>query len=267
MPAIQRIDHRQYPVSAILYGLNSERAVMCWSAEASLAMVGVGAVVTAATYLCRDAPAIWLTLGFFTLMEALQVWGYGTLDQCGTSANRSVTMLSYLHIAIQPFFINAFAMELVPQLVKRRARVWVFSACGVSALIMLLQIVPWASLETCRPGSPLCADQWCTVSGEWHIAWDVPYNGLLLPIERSLGIYGGFPTYMIAAFVLPLIYGAWRFVIVHAVAGPVLAMSLTTNPNEMPAIWCLFSIAILLVGLSPPIRNVVTATHWWGKQI
>ena len=102
---------------------------MCWSAEASATMIGLGAVATAVTQRRGDAPAIWLTLGFFTFMEALQFWGYVVLDQCGTPANRSVTVLSYVHIAIQPFFINAFAMELVPAAVKRRARFLVFSGC------------------------------------------------------------------------------------------------------------------------------------------
>jgi hypothetical protein len=95
----------------------------------------------------------------------------------------------------------------------------------------------------------------------------VPYNGLLLGIERTFGIHVGFPTYMIAVFIMPLIYGAWRFVVAHAIAGPILAAWLTTNPNELPAIWCLFSIAILLIGLSPIARQTVTAKHWWGRQI
>ena len=55
-------------------------------------------------------------------MQALQVAGYGVLDQCGTRANTSVTVLSYLHIVIQPFFINTFAMALVPGVIKRRVR-------------------------------------------------------------------------------------------------------------------------------------------------
>lgn len=230
-------------------------------------MVVGGAVATAATYRRGAAPAIWLTLGFFTLMEALQVWGYGVLDQCGTPSNRSVTVLSYLHIAIQPFFINAFAMELVPDPVKSRARPWVYTVCALSLMVMLVQIAPYPSFGTCLPGSPLCADNWCTVSGDWHIAWDVPYNGLLLGVENAYGLNAGFPTYMVAAFILPLLYGAWRFVIVHAVTGPILAKALTTNPNEMPAIWCLFSITILLIGLSPPVRKTVTATRWWGRHI
>jgi hypothetical protein len=240
---------------------------MCWSVEASVGMVVAGTVAATVTYRRGDPSAIWLTPGFFTVMEALQVAGYRVVDQCGTPANTSVTVLSYLHIVIQPFFINAFAMELVPEAVRRRVRVGVYAACGVSALVMLGQIVPAAQLGACLPGSPLCADRWCTVSGDWHIAWDVPYNGLLLGAERVIGVYSGFPTYMAAAFVLPLVYGAWRFVIVHAVSGPILAGYLTTDPNEMPAIWCLFSIAILVISLSPLVRQRVSTTRWWGTSV
>jgi hypothetical protein len=96
----------------------------------------------------------------------------------------------------------------------------------------------------------------------------VPYNGMLVGVDRFFGIYVGFPSYMIATFLLPLIYGARRFVLVHAVAGGGgLAAALTTNPNKMPAIWCLFSVTILLIGPSAPIRKTVTATSWWGRQV
>lgn len=240
---------------------------MCWSAEASIAMTGLGAVATAVSYRRGAPPAIWCTLGFFAVMEGLQVWGYAVLDQCGTAANRNVTILSCLHISVQPFFINAFAMELVPPAVKRRARSWVFAACAVSAAIMLVQLAPIPAVGSCAPGTALCAESWCTVSGDWHIAWNVPYNGLLLPVERVLGLQSGFPSYMIVSFLVPLAYGAWRFVILHALAGPVLAASLTANPNEMPAIWCLFSIAILLIGLFTTVRRGFTATNWWGRAV
>lgn len=240
---------------------------MCWSSEVTVVMVGVGVAATAVTALRRDAPAIWLTLGYFTLMEVLQVWGYRVIDQCGTASNQTVTVLSYLHIVFQPFVINAFAMELVPPAVKRRARAWVYAACAALAAVMLLQIAPLQGFGTCQPGSPLCAERWCTVSGEWHIAWEVPYNGLMLALEKGMGFYPGFPTYMLAVFVLPLIYGAWRFVLMHAVAGPILAWSLTNDPNEMPAVWCLFSIALLLIALSPLVRRSVTSNSWWGRPV
>ncbi|MGA1210257.1 MAG: hypothetical protein ACO3U4_11555, partial [Gemmobacter sp.] len=55
---------------------------------------------------------------------------------------------------------------------------------------------------------------------------------------------------MIAVFVLPALYGAWRFAAINFVAGPVGSFALTADPSEGPAIWCLFSIPILVLALS-----------------
>jgi hypothetical protein len=230
-------------------------------------MVLAGGVATAVTYRRGETTAIWATMAYFTAMEALQVAGYLVVDQCGTVTNRSVTVLSYLHIVFQPFFINWFAMELVPPPVRAKLRRWVFALCAVSSVLMLLQIAPLPALGACVPGSPLCGAAYCTVSGNWHIAWEVPYNGLMAPIDALLGADFGFPSYMLAAFGLPLLYGAWRFVLVHATAGPILAHMLTDNPNEMPAVWCLLSIAILLLGLSPAVRRRVETETWWGRDV
>ena len=87
---------------------------------------------------------------------------------------------------------------------------------------------------------------------------------MLEPFEDLAGMHVGFPSYMIAAFLMPLVYGAWRFVIFHALAGPILAGWLTANPNEAPAVWCLFSIGILLIGLSPMIRRRFEIDTWWA---
>ncbi|MDU8911638.1 DUF5765 domain-containing protein [Aestuariicoccus sp. MJ-SS9] len=240
---------------------------MCWSVEATVAMTAVGGAATVASRMRGHPPAIWLTLGYFTLMEVLQLAGYAVIDQCGTPANRAVTWLSYLHIAFQPLFINAFALELVPAPVRARARVWALGAAALATAVMLAQVAPPPGVGPCRPGFALCAEALCTVSGDWHIAWNIPYNGLTLPLEDALGIRPAFPSYMIAVFVVPLLYGAWRFVGMHLLSGPVLAHALTDNLNEMPAVWCLFSIMILLVALSPAVRRVASTRTWWGRQV
>ena len=87
-------------------------------------------------------------------------------------------------------------------------------------------------------------------------AWDVPYNGLSTQMVALWGNIGSFPAYPLAVFVLPLLYGAWRFTLFHALMGPIAASMLTDNPNEVPAIWCLFSIGILLATLSPQVWRV-----------
>ncbi|MCO8145751.1 DUF5765 domain-containing protein [Rhodovulum tesquicola] len=230
---------------------------MCWNAGVTVAMVGIGAAATVIAARRGEPTAIWATLGFFTAMEGLQAAGYGVVDQCGDPANRAVTLLSYLHIAIQPFFINAFAMALVAHAVPARTRRAVWAICAASAAVMVFQLVPVEALGQCRPGEVLCGPGLCTISGEWHIGWEVPLNGLFTPLSDWLGFSANFPTYLFAAFVVPLIYGSWRFVIFHALFGPVLANLLTDNPNEMPAVWCLFSIALVLVAMSPAIRRQV----------
>ncbi|MDT8858405.1 DUF5765 domain-containing protein [Paracoccaceae bacterium Fryx2] len=228
---------------------------MCWGLEVTAAMVGGGALATFVTLRRRERVAIPLTLAYFTLMEALQLAGYLVIDQCDSPVNQSVTLLSMLHIVFQPLIINAFAMELVPAPVRDRMRVWVFGLCAAAAVVMLMQLYPFAWAGQCLPGTPLCGARLCTVSGDWHLAWDIPYNGLLVPFEQRFGLHWGFPAYSAAVFLLPLLYGAWRFVVFHALVGPLLAGSLTTNPNEAPAIWCLVSIGILLIALSPMIRR------------
>jgi hypothetical protein len=49
---------------------------MCWSATASVAMVGAGIVATSMTFLCGHPRGIWMPMGYFTIMEALQAAGY-----------------------------------------------------------------------------------------------------------------------------------------------------------------------------------------------
>jgi hypothetical protein len=217
------------------------------------AMTAAGAAATVVTARRGDPPAIPVALGYFAVMEGLQLGGYATLGLCGTPANEAVTFLSILHIAFQPFVINAFAMALIGGHVSARVQALVFTLCALSSAVILMQLHPFEWAGACQPGETLCGPTLCTVPGDWHIAWDVPYNGLLVPIDRWLG--WGFPTYVIAAFGLPLLYGAWRFVVLHALTGPTLAGLLTSNPNEVPAIWCLFSIMILLLSLFPALRR------------
>lgn len=224
---------------------------------------GTGATLIAARR--GDPPAIPAAFAYFTAMEVLQGVGWRVADACGTPANDLVTHLSALHIAFQPAVVNAVAMELAPARLSPRARAAVFALCAAATLVMLLQLHPFDWAGTCRLGDPLCGARLCLVTGAWHIAWEVPYNGLMVGIEEALGTAFGVPTYMLACFGLPLLYGAWRFALLQGVAGPALAFLLTSDPNEMPAVWCLFSIALLALGLSPAFRRRIAAPGGWGR--
>lgn len=224
---------------------------MCWSVSASVVMVAAGAAATAVCIRRGDPVAIWAVLAYFTAMEGLQAVGYSVLDQCGRPENRLIAQLSYLHIAFQPLAINAFAMAIAPAPVPATLRRVVWGLAGLASVLLLARLLPWAPLGQCAPGGTLCGPGWCVVSGNWHIGWEVPLNAMLT------GGWLGFPDYLLAVFALPLVYGAWRFALFHLIFGPLLAHALTDNPNEMPAIWCLFSVGLLLIGLSPWIRGRV----------
>ena len=230
---------------------------MCWGLGITVGMAVAGVAATAVTLARRDPPAIPFTMAYLTLMQGNQLGGYRVIDQCGTPANEMATYFAMLHIAFQPLVINAFAMALVPP--GRRISLAVFVLAGIASLVILLQLYPFAWAGSCTAGANLCAERLCTVSGDWHLAWDVPYNGLMNGIDARLGLFSGFPTYMAAVFVLPLLYGAWRFAVFHLLVGPVLAGLLTSNPNEVPAIWRLSAIAIAIatVALAPPFRRAL----------
>ncbi|MGB5559139.1 MAG: DUF5765 domain-containing protein [Paracoccaceae bacterium] len=233
---------------------------MCWSTTASIVMVGVGAAATLVTARRGDPAAVWGTIGYFTLMEGLQAAGYGVVDQCGSPANRALTQLSYLHIALQPIMINAFCMAIAPNPVSARMRRWVYALAAVASVLLMLRLVPLDWAGECRPGDVMCGAAWCLISGDWHIGWEVPLNNLWSALD-IFSIQLQFPPYLASVFLLPLAYGCWRFVVFHAMAGPMLATMLTSNPNEMPAIWCMFSVGVLLIGLSPAIRTRVFGAH------
>ena len=228
---------------------------MCWGPGVSATIVGVGVVATVVTTRRGDPIAFPVAIAWFTLMEALQLVGYLVINQCDNPINQAVTLLSILHIVFQPFFINAFTLELVSPAVRAKARIPVFTACGISSAIMLLQLYPFPWAGLCEPTVNLCGTGLCTVSGNWHLAWNVPYNGLMVGVDRMIGMGWGFPSYMIVSFLVPLLYGAWRFTVFHAIFGPFLAARLTGNVNEVAAIWCLLSLGLVLMALLPAFRQ------------
>jgi hypothetical protein len=217
-------------------------------------------VVAAGLTARRGAPAaVPLALLYFAAMEGLQLAGYTVVDQCGTPANQTVTALSMLHIALQPIVINLFMLAWLYPGATDRTRRWVMGLAVLASALMLVQMVPWPGLGRCAIGQPLCGEVLCTVSGNWHLAWTLPYSDIFSAPDRWLGTNFGFPAYVLAVFVMPLFYGLWRFALFHALAGPIASNLLTSNPNEAPAIWCLVSVLIVAVCVIPGARRLFAA--------
>lgn len=233
---------------------------MCWSFEASATLATLGFAATGYAAAKREPPALWVPLGYFSIMEGLQTYAYLVLNDCAQPGNQLVTYLSYLHICFQPFFINALSLHFIPQPVARRIAPWAYALCFASSLVMLTQLYPFSWAGQCLAGTALCGQRLCSVAGNWHIAWEIPSNDLL----RNW--WGVFPTYIVTAFTLPALYGSWRITLFHLVTGPIFAYALTGNMNEWPAVWCLLSVGLILLIVFPPIRRQLRVESWlWPR--
>jgi len=235
-----------------------------------LATVGISATV----YIAKkgESKELWMPLGYFALMELLQAVTYVFIDQCGGLWNQRLTYLGYIHIAFQPFFANMVAMYFVPPELKPKIQKPVYALCGVAAVIILAKLLPGASLGTCHAGiEGYCGSIACSTSGLWHIAWQLPLNGLMSGPQPLLwGFEYGLHafTYILIVFIMPVIYGSWRFVTLHVVMGPVISSLTTNDPNEFIAVWCLFSIALCLAVIKSPVRRHLHVTDpYWLKLI
>lgn len=234
---------------------------MCWSGEASAALATVGITTTVYVACKKETKALWVPLLYFSLMELLQAFTYTVIDACSSPANQIATLLGYLHIVFQPFFINALSLYFIPGEIARRIAPMVYALCFCSTIIMLIQVYPFEWAGPCDPGRTLCGSQLCSFSGEWHIAWQLPFNSIGNTFANTIS--SGLPTYLLTAFLVPFLYGSWRVTLYHLLIGPGLAYLLTDNIHEWPAIWCLLSIGILLLVIKTPLRKVMHVRSWW----
>jgi hypothetical protein len=241
---------------------------MCWSGEASTVLASIGIAGTVYAAIRKEPPVLWMSLGYFSLMEALQAFTYTVLNQCDSPANQVATLLGYLHIVFQPFFINAASMYFIDKDVARKIQIPIYTLCFISSIVMLIQLYPFDWAGACQQGRMMCGPHLCSVSGNWHLAWNVPVNGIgNWFIENHVHPLNGYISYAIVGFALPFLYGSWRFTLYHFLLGPTLAKLLTSNINEAPAVWCLLSIGLLLIVVKSPLRKFMFVKSWplWMK--
>ncbi|MBQ4874704.1 MAG: hypothetical protein HRK26_01135 [Rickettsiaceae bacterium H1] len=240
---------------------------MCWNGEASAVLASIGIGTTLYSAYKKYPHALWITLGYFSLMELLQAFTYIVIDECNSPMNQVLTLLSYLHIVFQPFFINGMSMYFIPSHIKNKISYFVYFLCFVSSILMLIQLYPFDWSGECNIKRDLCGKHLCSVSGEWHIAWEIPVNSIgNYFVENDNPLLFVLKTgysYPIVAFILPIIYGSWKMTLYHYSVGPFLSNMLSNNNNETPAIWCLLSIGLLLVAIKTPLQEYLHVKRWF----
>lgn len=245
---------------------------MCWSAEASAVVAAIGIGSTGYAMVRREPLAITACLGYFSLMELLQAVTYTVVDQCGAPLNQVLTMLGFLHIAFQPFFINWISLFFVPEHVRRRVAPAAYTICFACTVLMILMIYPFEWATACSRGSSImCGPSLCSYMGSVHIAWMFPMNTLFQLVDgetlSTFGYLANWWMYMLPAFIVPVLYGSWKMTLYHIIIGPVLAFIITGDGHEFSAVWCLLSIGLLLIVVKTPVREMLFVDRWfWWRR-
>ncbi len=244
---------------------------MCWSGEASGILATIG--ISTALFIAKkgESKELWVPLLYFALMELLQAVTYIYIGQCGNIINKSLTSLGYIHIMFQPFFVNMIAMYFIPTSIKQKISPYVYSICGVAVIAFAVKWYPFSWTSLCLVGhETFCGPYACSMKGSWHIAWQLPLNNILsTPLISHYVVGLQAYTYLLVGFVMPLIYGSWRFIVLTFLLGPFISELSTNNLNEFPAIWCLFSIALCLTAIKSPLRQYlhVQTFFFYPKKI
>ena len=226
---------------------------MCWSGEASAVLATSGLATTAYLAVKGEKKELYLALGYFSLMELLQAITYTVINECENPLNQIYTLLGYLHIVFQPFFVNMVSQHFIPQDVAKKIGPFVYTLCFISSILMLVKLYPFTWAGSCSVATePMCGTTLCSLAGNWHMAWDLPLNDMPMTIV----------IYCLACFLLPLIYGSWRVTIGHVFSGPAIAILLNTQKNEWPAVWCLLSIGLILMVIKTPLRKRLYVKSW-----
>jgi hypothetical protein len=223
---------------------------MCFSQGTSALFSAIGFALTVYTYRRTGNVGLASGVGYFFLMELLQVFQYIWIDDCAHPMNQILTVVGYAHICLQPYFTHVLSMSLV----QSRRVLLQFQAVRKLALVagMLMFVRYLTSGSQLTPPSEACpshewlrGDSLCTYKGKYHLAWAMP---LADPTYYQTGI-AIHSFMMFAPFFLTTKKTMWAQGALLFASGPALAAYITPNLQEQASIWCFFSIAQIAIML------------------
>lgn len=250
---------------------------MCFSGEASAVFAALGLISSWWVYTKTSNIELASGIFFFFTMEFLQVIQYYFLADnqyspiCGTTANKILTLLGFLHICLQPYFCHVINASLTKSCKYKDRYNIIKRLCLIGGFLLFsryfLSFIP--SLNTMDVSNNkstewLRGDSLCTFKTEamWHLGWSVPmadpsYYVMGAGIHSFLMFAPFFALYEKKGMVLQ---GVFLFLF-----GPVTASMISDNLMEQASIWCFFSIAQISIMLFL-IRETLII-HWGRGNI
>ena len=86
---------------------------MCFSENISLTIGLIG--ILSSVYFYNKSIYASIGIGYFALMEIIQFFQYKVINQCKNDYNKFLTVIGYIHICFQPFFINVWLFAFTKQ--------------------------------------------------------------------------------------------------------------------------------------------------------
>jgi len=228
---------------------------MCFSLEMSAAFA-----VLMWTYCLawRSGPmGARLCIGYFAAMETLQAFQYTVINQCDNPFNKVLTVLGFLHLAFQPFFTNLYLGAFMNK-AQKRYHPLILALCLFCGVLLSNRLwKTWGDIPCADNIEPMCGPVTCSFKGDVHVAWQ-------MPMQHSDQDYftPGFQLHFFMFFLPTYALGMWPYTIFLLASGPFLGRVMTSHQDEIPSIWCFFSIAQLLF---PMLHAYFTKTAMFKK--
>mmetsp|Transcript_27121 Transcript_27121/g.94084 ORF Transcript_27121/g.94084 Transcript_27121/m.94084 type:complete len:338 (-) Transcript_27121:297-1310(-) len=187
-----------------------------------------------------------VTVAYFALMETIQAAQYSVLGEqpeginhpnCQLWSNKALTWAGMIHLCFQPFFSNMFLTQFMSTAQRKQMRL-VLVLCLLGGISMMNRFFVSSVDVPCTLGvEPLCGPHTCSFQGSTHVAWQMP----LQHCDQDY-FTPGFQLHFFLFFLPVFAMGMWRHTLFLLISGPIIGRLLTDHHDEIPAIWCFFSI-------------------------
>jgi len=172
---------------------------------------------------------------YFAFMESLQALQYAVIDQCDNPYNQIFTLLGFLHLAFQPFFVNLYLGTFMSKSQKKYLPL-ILALSFFGGIMMSNRLWMSEGDHPCTIGiQPMCGAKMCTFRGNVHLAWQ-------MPMQHADQDYftPGWTLHFVLFYLPTYALGMYGHTIFLLLSGPFLGRALTSHQDEIPAIWCFF---------------------------
>lgn len=215
-----------------------------WSLVSFSVMVG-----TLVVCIIKDVSwRIVAILLFLAFKELLQFLLYFNLE-CNIT-NRVLSVFSWIHISLQPFFVLLFISAFTKTPEKYDVPIVLSLIFAFFNALKLKELHPFKIKHQCTvndKSTSICCPQTCSYQGKYHIAYgfnlasaDATTNFLFVPSIFS---------YMLLSFGVPFAIGDWQIASIHAFVAYLSFTIARFDVGEAAALWCLNSFWIGLLSL------------------